>query len=162
MATGIHRQPQEGKFRLKGGLASRRHKRSVGQSLRQRKNKTPTYMALIPGVDFSFFWDLDRTKLKTLPFFGCVEWLQNRVDQVLVKPLDALAILEGNTMVWLAVTELVCAGIESLAGFYGKDSQANVSLCVYSYVSRTPSGDVPLPEVFECYQLVSRPGNTFT
>jgi len=82
-------------------------------------------MALIQGVEFSLFWDIDRVKLKILPFSGRVEWLRNRVGQVLVTPLNALAKLESSTtLVWLAVTELVCAGIESLAGFYGKNKQA--------------------------------------
>jgi hypothetical protein len=76
-------------------------------------------MTIIQGEEFSLFWDIDRIKLKVLPFTGRVEWLQKRVEQVLLNPLKVLEKAETNAFVWLATTELVCAGIESLAGFYG-------------------------------------------
>jgi len=76
-------------------------------------------MALIQGTEFSLFWDKDREMLRDLPFSGRVEWLEKRIDQILIGPLKALEMVEKQRYVWLAVTELICAGIESLAGFYG-------------------------------------------
>jgi len=71
-------------------------------------------MPEINGIQFSLFWDRDRTALKTLSFPERVMWLEKRVDETLLKPLKALEKIESDTFVWLAITELVCAGIESL------------------------------------------------
>ena len=76
-------------------------------------------MPTIEGIEFSLFWDKDRDALKSLSFPGRAEWLRERVEAVLLKPLDTLK-SEPKTFVWLAATELVCAGIEAFAGFYGK------------------------------------------
>jgi hypothetical protein len=78
---------------------------------------------LIQGNNFSLWWDIDRQELKNLNFLGRVEWLENRTELVLIDPLNELANLTNKAFVWMAVTELVCAGIESLAGFYGKDKR---------------------------------------
>lgn len=78
---------------------------------------------LIQGINFSLWWDIDRQELKNLDFLGRVEWLENRTKRVLIDPLNELANLTNKAFVWMAVTELVCAGIESLAGFYGKDKR---------------------------------------
>lgn len=97
-------------------------------------------MVEIEGCKFSLFWDIDRANLKRLSFSGRVEWLQKRIEEVLLKPLKALEQVEGETLVWLAVTELVCAGIEALAGFYGDgryspDQHASLKpFCRFVYV----------------------------
>ena len=78
-------------------------------------------MPEIEGTDFSLFWDVDRERLKGLSFPGRSEWLKLRVQETLLKPLDALVAVEKTTFVWLAITELLCAGIESLGGFYGRN-----------------------------------------
>ncbi len=76
-------------------------------------------MVEIQGTAFSLWWDIDRVKLKGLSFDGRVEWLRKRIEEVHLKPLAALEAVDGKMSVWLAVTELVCAGIEALGGFYG-------------------------------------------
>jgi hypothetical protein len=76
-------------------------------------------MVEIQGTEFSPWWDVDRAKLKGLSFDGRVEWLRKRIDEVLFKPLAVLEKAEHETRVWLAVTELICGGIEAIAGFYG-------------------------------------------
>src|SRR5712692_7302948 len=91
-------------------------------------------MPEIEGVTFSLFWDVDRDKLRSLSFLGRVEWLRKRIEEILLKPLKALENVERETFVWLAATELVCAGIEALAGFYGDgrhgiDPQTESSFC---------------------------------
>jgi hypothetical protein len=74
---------------------------------------------LIQGNNFSLWWDIDRQELKNLDFSGRVEWLENRTERVLIDPLNELANLTNKAFVWMAVTELVCAGINSLAYFCG-------------------------------------------
>lgn len=75
---------------------------------------------MIEGVEFELFWDKDRGKLKSLSFEGRAKWLRQRVEMLLIEPLTVLEkAATPTTFVWLAVTELICAGIESLAGFYG-------------------------------------------
>ena len=92
-------------------------------------------MAEIEGTEFGLWWDVDRTKLKGLSFVGRVEWLRKRMERVLLKPLEALEAREHEMFVWLAVTELLCAGIEALGGFYGctyqrgKKSKQSSSFC---------------------------------
>jgi hypothetical protein len=76
-------------------------------------------MVEIQGTEFSLWWDVDRAKLKGLSFDGRVEWLRKRIDEVLFKPLAVMEKAEHETRVWLAVTELICGGIEAIAGFYG-------------------------------------------
>src|ERR1700739_2342311 len=76
-------------------------------------------MFKIEGTEFRLFWDMDRPKLAHLSFSGRAEWLQLRTVETLLKPLDVLKKAEGEALVWLAGTELICAGIHSLARFYG-------------------------------------------
>jgi hypothetical protein len=76
-------------------------------------------MLEIEGTQFRLFWDMDRPKLATLSFVGRAEWLRVRTIETLLKPLDVLKKAENDALVWLAGTELICAGIQSLAGFYG-------------------------------------------
>jgi hypothetical protein len=76
-------------------------------------------MFKLEGTEFRLFWDMDRPKLAHLSFSGRAEWLQLRTVETLLKPLDVLKRAEGEALVWLAGTELICAGIHSLAGFYG-------------------------------------------
>lgn len=74
----------------------------------------------IEGTEFELFWDVDRDRLKGLSFTGRTEWLEQRVSESLLKPLNALSAVESTTSVSLAITELICAGIQSLASFYRK------------------------------------------
>jgi len=87
-------------------------------------------MAEIQGRNFTLFWDLDRDRLAELPFAGRVVWLRARITETLLNPLAVLENADGAAFVWLATTELVCAGIEALGGFYGggKDGR-NTPFC---------------------------------
>jgi hypothetical protein len=76
-------------------------------------------MLEIEGTQFSLMWDIDRLPLGDLTFTGRVSWLRHRLDFVLLWPIDAIVGREADIFPWLAVTELVCAGIEALGGFYG-------------------------------------------
>jgi hypothetical protein len=73
----------------------------------------------IQGIQFRLFWDMDRPKLATLSFLGRVQWLHMRTIEILLKPLEVLKNNENEALVWIAGTELICAGIQSLATFYG-------------------------------------------
>lgn len=74
---------------------------------------------LIQAKDFSLWWDKDRQRLKTLDFSGRIYWLEKRTQRVLIDPISELEKLGNQAFVWMAVAELICAGIHSLAGFYG-------------------------------------------
>jgi len=76
-------------------------------------------MVDIEGKQFALFWDIDRAKLPSLTFEGRASWLRQRLDFTLLKPIDAIIERETDVFPWLAVAELVCAGIEALAGFFG-------------------------------------------
>ncbi len=67
----------------------------------------------------TYFWDLDRATLPGLSFAERVEWLRRRIDHTLLRPIAILEANHTNAYVWLAITELVCAGIEALGGFLG-------------------------------------------
>jgi hypothetical protein len=69
--------------------------------------------------NLTYFWDIDRSILDSLPFGERVEWLRQRVDRTLLQPIAILEKAHTSAFVWMAITELVCAGIEALAGFYG-------------------------------------------
>jgi hypothetical protein len=89
-------------------------------------------MITIEGYEYTLFWDLDRDKLSGLSFSGRLRWLRERIDLVLLKPIDVIVSAEEQVYAWMAVTELVCAGIDALAGFYGDgrhgaDVRADVS-----------------------------------
>jgi hypothetical protein len=86
---------------------------------------------IIENQEFTLFWDRDRQKLRTLSYEGCVEWLRRRINAILLKPLQVLKDRERDAFVWLAATELVCAGIEALSGFYGngRHGTAKSSFC---------------------------------
>src|SRR5262245_9151143 len=85
---------------------------------------------VIEGTSFTLFWELDRESLSRLSFLGRVEWLQLRTHKTLLDPLAMLEQQNGSAFVWLAVTELVCAGIEALGGFHGgKKNGSHSSFC---------------------------------
>jgi hypothetical protein len=73
-------------------------------------------------ADLTYFWDIDRPVLKALLFAGRVDWLRKRIDKTLLQPIAILEKAHTDAFVWLAITELVCAGIQALGGFLG-DSQ---------------------------------------
>ena len=76
-------------------------------------------MPQIEGKEFTLFWEFDRDALATLPCNGTVQWLRERTTVTLLEPLALLTQGADAVFVWLASTELVCAGIEALGGFYG-------------------------------------------
>lgn len=71
------------------------------------------------GKEFRLFWDMDRKPLQTLSFEGRANWLRHRLNFTLLKPIEAIVDTGEDVFAWLAVTELVCAGIDALSGFYG-------------------------------------------
>jgi hypothetical protein len=88
----------------------------------------------IEGKQFALFWDMDRALLPSLSFDGRVSWLRHRLDFTLLKPIDAIVERETDVFPWLAVTELVCAGIAALAGFFGdKQHGVGTSFCRFVY-----------------------------
>jgi hypothetical protein len=91
-------------------------------------------MVDIEGKQFTLFWDMDRAKLPSLTFGGRALWLRHRLDFTLLRPIDAIIEREADVFPWLAVTELVCAGIEALAGFYGdKQHGTGTPFCRFVY-----------------------------
>lgn len=99
-------------------------------------------MVEIEGQQFTLLWDIDRNALAALSFDGRADWLQQRVNEVLLKPISTLEqAYDANLFVWLAITELVCAGIESLGGFFGNGrlSSAGTNFC--RFVARFMHGD---------------------
>jgi hypothetical protein len=87
-------------------------------------------MATIEDKEYSLLWDIDRSSLSSLGFAGRTDWLQQRIQLVLLNPIEVLVESEQKPFPWLASTALVCDGIEALSGFYsdgryGKDSSSN-------------------------------------
>jgi hypothetical protein len=70
-------------------------------------------------AELTYFWDIDRPVLAGLSFPGRVEWLRQRIDRTLLQPLGLLEKAHTSLFVWLASTELICAGIQALGGFLG-------------------------------------------
>ena len=77
-------------------------------------------MLEIEGKPFTLFWDMDRGALASLSFDGRTKWLHARINEVLLKPLSRLEdVYSEDLFVWLVITDLVCAGIEAMGGFFG-------------------------------------------
>jgi len=101
-------------------------------------------MADIEGKNFTLFWDFDRDALRDLNFVGRIEWLRLRVNETLLRPISLLEMHIGEAFVYLAVVELVCAGIESLSDFYGNGNHGKGSqFCrfVYKFMSSDYEGE---------------------
>ena len=77
--------------------------------------------------DFTYMWDIDRPVLGGLSFQQRVEWLRQRIDRTLLQPIAVLEASHTGVFVWLAITELVCAGIEALGGFLGNNQFGQAS-----------------------------------
>lgn len=71
----------------------------------------------IAGMKFSGFWDDDSRFLTSLGYEDRLEWLEFRFTAVLRGPLNLLVSLEGREYIWFAAVQLICSGIEGLAGF---------------------------------------------
>jgi len=99
-------------------------------------------MPKIEDADFSLFWDIDRPKLAQLSFSGRVTWLHERTRETLLKPLDVLKNAQKDALVWLAGTELICAGIHSLAGFYGNGKHGAAASPFCRFVHNFMHGDL--------------------
>jgi len=98
-------------------------------------------LAEIAGRPFTLFWDLDRDRLAQAPFNERVAWLRARITQTLLEPLDVLAKAEGSVFVWLATTELICAGIEALGGLCGGSEKKGRQTSFCRFVDDFMHGD---------------------
>ena len=81
----------------------------------------------IEGQKLTLFIDYDRDKLGKLSYVGKILYFEKRVRKILINPLQIMMQKEifeklepedGNSVAWLCIVSLICAGIEALGGFY--------------------------------------------